>query len=162
MLVRTAETKDVERINEIYNYEVLNGVATFDTEPKSYEERLEWLNNHSIKYPCIVAEKDGKVLAWGSLTQYSQRKAYDGTCEISIYVDENTRGLGLGKVIIKELIERASKNNIHVILSRVAGENEASKNLHINFGFDFIGIMKEVGFKFDRYVDVFMYQKTLK
>ena len=82
----------------------------------------------SIKYPCIVAEKDGKVLAWGSLTQYSQRKAYDGTCEISIYVDENTRGLGLGKVIIKELIERASKNNIHVILSRVAGENEASKN----------------------------------
>jgi len=97
MLVRDAIEKDVDSINNIYNYEVLNGVATFDTEPKTYEERLEWLNHHSSKYPCIVVEKEGKTLAWGSLTQYSTRKAYDGTCEISIYVDKESRGMGLGK-----------------------------------------------------------------
>lgn len=162
MLVRDAIEKDIDSINSIYNYEVLNGVATFDTEPKTYEERLEWLNHHSSKYPCIVVEKDGKTLAWGSLTQYSTRKAYDGTCEISIYVDKDSRGMGLGKVIIAELLERAKNNGIHVILSRVAGENEASKTLHINFGFELVGILKEVGYKFDRYIDVNFYQKLIK
>lgn len=162
MLVRDAIEKDVNSINNIYNYEVLNGVATFDTEPKTYEERLEWLNHHSSKYPCIVVEKDGKTLAWGSLTQYSTRKAYDGTCEISIYVDKESRGMGLGKIIIAELLERAKNNGIHVILSRVAGENEASKALHINFGFELVGILKEVGYKFDRYIDVNFYQKLIK
>ena len=162
MLVRDAIEKDVDSINHIYNYEVLNGVATFDTEPKTYEERLEWLNHHSPKYPCIVVEKDGKTLAWGPLTQYSPRKAYDGTCEISIYVDKESRGMGLGKIIIAELLERAKNNGIHVILSRVAGENEASKTLHINFGFELVGILKEVGYKFDRYIDVNFYQKLIK
>jgi phosphinothricin acetyltransferase len=107
-------------------------------------------------------EKDGKTLAWGSLTQYSTRKAYDGTCEISIYVDKESRGMGLGKIIIAELLERAKNNGIHVILSRVAGENEASKTLHINFGFELVGILKEVGYKFDRYIDVNFYQKLIK
>lgn len=162
MLVRDAIEKDIDSINSIYNYEVLNGVATFDTEPKTCEERLEWLNHHSSKYPCIVVEKDEKTLAWGSLTQYSTRKAYDGTCEISIYVDKDSRGMGLGKVIIAELLERAKNNGIHVILSRVAGENEASKTLHINFGFELVGILKEVGYKFDRYIDVNFYQKLIK
>ena len=162
MLVRDASEKDVNSINNIYNYEVLNGVATFDTEPKTYEERLEWLNHHSSKYPCIVVEKEGKTLAWGSLTQYSTRKAYEGTCEISIYVDKESRGMGLGKVIIAELLERAKNNGIHVILSRVAGENEASKTLHVNFGFELVGILKEVGYKFDRYIDVNFYQKLIK
>ena len=162
MLVRDAIEKDVNSINNIYNYEVLNGVATFDTEPKTYEERLEWLNHHSSKYPCIVVEKEGKTLAWGSLTQYSTRKAYEGTCEISIYVDKESRGMGLGKVIIAELLERAKNNGIHVILSRVAGENEASKTLHVNFGFELVGILKEVGYKFDRYIDVNFYQKLIK
>ena len=162
MLIRDALTKDINDINEIYNYEVLNGVATFDTEPKTYEERKEWLEGHNKKYPCIVVELDGKTLAWGSLTQYSTRKAYDGTCEISIYVHEKSRGMGLGKHIIKELLERAKANGIHVILSRVAGENEASKNLHINFGFELVGVLKEVGYKFNRYIDVNFYQKLIK
>lgn len=162
MLIRTALEKDINDINEIYNYEVLNGVATFDTEPKTYEERKEWLLSHNEKYPCIVVEKDGKALAWGSLTQYSPRKAYGGTCEISIYVDKNSRGIGLGKIIIKELLDRAKINGIHVILSRVAGENEASKNLHVNFEFEIVGILKEVGYKFGRYIDVNFYQKLVK
>lgn len=162
MIIRNALEKDINSINKIYNYEVLNGVATFDTEPKTREERLEWLNAHSEKYPCIVVEKEGTVLAWGSLSQYSNRKAYEGTCEFSIYVDENARGMGLGKIIIKELLERAKKNGIHVILSRVAGENEASKFLHTYFEFELVGIMKEVGYKFGRYIDVNMYQKLIK
>ncbi len=161
MLIRNALTKDIDDINEIYNYEVLNGVATFDTEEKTYEEREEWLNHHNEKYPCIVVEKDGKVLAWGSLTQYSTRKAYDGTCEISIYVHQNARGMGFGKEIIRELLDRAKNNGIHVILSRVAGENEASKQLHINFDFELVGILKEVGYKFNRYIDVNFYQKLI-
>lgn len=162
MLVRNATIEDIDAINHIYNYEVLNGVATFDTEPKTYEERKEWLLSHSEKYPCIIVEKDGKTLAWGSLTQYSNRKAYDGTCEISIYVDKENRGMGLGKIIIDELINRAKNNGIHVILSRVAGENEGSKKLHINFGFELVGILKEVGYKFNRYIDVNFYQKLMK
>ena len=162
MLIRNALIKDIEDINEIYNYEVLNGVATFDTEKKTYEERKEWLSSHNEKYPCIVAEKDGKVLAWGSLSQYSTRKAYEGTCEISIYVHQKARGMGFGKEITRELLERAKDNGIHVILSRVAGENEASKQLHLNFNFELVGILKEVGYKFNRYIDVNFYQKLIK
>lgn len=162
MIVRDAGVNDINDINEIYNYEVLNGVATFDTIPKTYEEREEWLVGHNAKYPCIVVEKNGKALAWGSLTQYSPRKAYAGTCEISIYVHQDYRGQGLGKVIIKELLDRAKNNGIHVILSRVAGENEGSKKLHVSFEFELVGILKEVGYKFDRYIDVNFYQKLIK
>lgn len=162
MIVRDALIKDVDAINEIYNYEVLNGVATFDTEPKTHDERLSWLKAHSPKYPCIVVEKEGVALAWGSLTQYSPRKAYDGTCEISMYVHQDSRGLGYGKVIMAELMERAKSNGIHVILSRVAGENEGSKKLHINYEFELVGILKEVGYKFNRYIDVNFYQKLIK
>ena len=68
----------------------------------------------------------------------------------------------MGKIIIAELLERAKNNGIHVILSRVTGENEASKTLHINFGFELVGILKEVGYKFDRYIDVNFYQKLIK
>lgn len=162
MIVRDAELKDINDLNEIYNYEVLNGVATFDTEPKTFEERKTWLEAHNSKYPCIVAEKEGKAVAWGSLTQYSPRKAYDGTCEISIYVHQDYRSQGLGKIIMMELLLRAKNNGIHVILSRVAGENEGSKKLHLNFEFELVGILKEVGYKFNRYIDVNFYQKLIK
>lgn len=162
MLIKNAEKKHIEGIREIYNEAILNSTATFDTEIKSYEDRLKWLEDHNEKYPVVVIENNDKVLAWGSLNKYSDRKAYDKTCEISIYIHKDFRGQGLGNKIMEDLIERAQTNGIHAIISRVAGENQASKKLHKKFDFELMGIMKEVGYKFEQYIDINIYEKIIK
>lgn len=161
MLVRNAEIKDIEAIRGIYNEAIVNSTATFDTEEKSYEDRLEWFKGYNEKHPLLVVEIDGIARAWGALKPYSDRKAYDNTCEISLYIHKDFRGRGLGSLLMEELIKRAEINKIHVIISRVAGANEASKNIHKKFGFILAGVVKEVGFKFDKYIDIYMYQKII-
>jgi len=162
MLIKNAEKKHIEGIREIYNEAILNSTATFDTEIKSYEDRLKWLEDHNKKYPVVVIDNNDKVLAWGSLNKYSDRKAYDKTCEISIYIHKDFRGQGLGNKIMEDLIGRAKTNGIHAIISRVAGENQASKKLHKKFNFELMGIMKEVGYKFEQYIDINIYEKIIK
>lgn len=161
MLVRNAEIKDVEAIRSIYNEAIVNSTATFDTEEKTYKDRIQWFKGHNDKYPLLIVEIDGEARAWGALKSYSDRKAYDKTCEISLYIHKDFRGMGLGSILMEELIRRAEQNNIHVIVSRVAGANEASKSIHKKFNFDLCGIVKEVGYKFGKYIDIYMYQKII-
>ena len=87
LLVRVAVPDDAARIAEIYNYYVLHSTITFDTEPKSVEERLRWLDEHDESHPVLVGEVDGKWSAWGALTKWGTRSAYRHTVEVSAYVD---------------------------------------------------------------------------
>ncbi len=167
--VRTAEVQDVPRIAEIYNQAILRTTATFDIEPKSEEVMRAWLAHHDARHPVLVASVDTggsavgreQVIGWSSLSRWSERSAYDGTVEISLYVDEAYRGRGVGTRLFARAVEFARDEQYHVIVSRIAGDNDVSLRLHDRFGFSFIGTMREVGLKFGRLLDVHLYQLLL-
>jgi len=160
--VRNAAESDLKEITRIYNYAIINTTATFDTRPKTVKSQQKWFYNHSGKYPVIVAEEERRVIGWASLSQWSDRCAYDNTAEMSVYVNKDNQGIGIGNRLIAEIIKIARKNKLHVIIARIAGENEISVHLHKKYGFTYIGSLKEVGFKFNRYIDVHLMQLILK
>ncbi|MCC7515135.1 MAG: N-acetyltransferase [Bacteroidia bacterium] len=162
MEIRSATADDIPFITEVYNDAIINTTATFDTEVKSIEDRMLWFKNHDGNHPIIVAENDGVLSGWASLTAWSDRCAYNGTAEVSVYVHKEHRGRGIGKALLEILILKGESKGLHYLLSRIASGNEASIHLHTIFGFRHIGIMKEVGFKFGNYVDVHLMELLFK
>ena len=161
--IRPAKRNDLKAIVRIYNQAIINTEATFDTKPKTVESQVEWFNEHSEKFPLMVAEgKDGRILGWASLSRWSDRCAYENTAESSVYVDQDHQGEGIGDILMSELYRLAKKNNIHVVIARISGQNETSIHLHQKYGFEHIGTMKEVGYKFNRYIDVHLMQLLFK
>src|SRR6187455_1910442 len=124
--IREAELADVEPIREIYNEAILTTTATFDTEPKSAEERLQWFQSHDERHPIIVAVVEGKVVGWASLTQWSDRAAYDDTAETSFYVKSEFRGRGIGRKLKTATIETARRLRFHTLIARVAEGSDES------------------------------------
>lgn len=160
--IRDAVEKDLEAIVRIYNYAIINTTATFDTRPKTVKSQEKWFYRHSQEYPIIVAEDDGGgVIGWASLSRWSDRCAYDKTAEISVYVEKDNQNIGIGNRLIVEIIKIARKNKLHVIIARIAGENEISIHIHKKYGFIYAGSLKEAGFKFNRYIDVNLMQLIL-
>lgn len=159
IIVRKATLDDLTAITEIYNQAILRTTATFDTEPKSLEEQKVWFESHGPKYPVLVAEEDGVVTGWASLSKWSDRCAYSDTAEISLYIAEKERGKGIGRKLLEAIIQEGEKSGIHSIIARIAEGNEVSIHLHQLVGFEHIGIMKEVGRKFGRLLDVCLMQK---
>ena len=162
IIVRKASLDDLAAITKIYNQAILRTTATFDTEPKSLEEQKLWFESHGPKYPVLVAEEDGKVIAWASLSKWSDRCAYSDTAEISLYVNENDRGKGIGRKLLKAIIREGEKSGLHSIIARIAEGNETSIHLHQSVGFEHIGIMKEVGRKFGKLLDIYFMQKIYR
>ena len=160
--IRSATADDIPFITEVYNDAILNTTATFDTEVKSIEDRMLWFKNHDSSHPIIVAEDNGVLCGWASLTAWSDRCAYNGTAEVSVYVHKDLRGKGIGKALLEILILKGESKGLHYLLSRIASGNEASIHLHTIFGFRHIGVMKEVGFKFGNYVDVHLMELVFK
>lgn len=160
--VRKATLMDLDAITGIYNDAILNTVATFDTVPKSDEEQEKWFLDHSGRYPILVAEKNGVIGGWASITKWSDRCAYSDTAELSLYVHKDFRGRGIGKELMKATVKAAEKGNIHVLLARIAEGNEISIHLHESVGFELVGVMKEVGFKFNKRLDIYLMQRLFK
>jgi len=152
--IRDARGDDLDAIFAIYNHEVMHAVSTFDTEPRDTLRDDDWLSRRESRYPVLVAEVGGEVVGWGSLSQWSPRGAYARTGEVSVYVDRDRRGEGIGGRILAALIERAPDGGIAVLLARIAGENPASIALHSSLGFEPIGVQKRAGEKFGRVLDV--------
>lgn len=152
--IRGAERADAEPMREIYNEAVQTTTATFDTEPRSLEEQLAWLDRHDTRHPVLVAEQGPTVVGWASLSPWSERGAYDGTAETSIYVGSRWRGRGVGRALLGELLSAASRSHLHTVLARIAVGNPVSRALHVTSGFRSVGVMHEVGYKFGRFLDV--------
>jgi phosphinothricin acetyltransferase len=155
MHVREATPRDLDRIFAIYDREVLGGTATFETEPRTPAQRVEWFDAHDrARYPVIVAEEGGEVVGWARLYPWSPRPAYARTAENAVYVDAAHRGRGLGALLLAGLIERARATGIKVIVARVVEGNPASVRLHEAVGYTTIGVMRRVGEKLGRVLDV--------
>ncbi len=160
--IRRAELDDLDAITEIYNEAILTTTATFDMEPKSKADRLEWLCAHGERYPVLVAVVGGRVVGRASLSPYSDRRAYDGTAETSFYVKSESRGQGAGRQLKGAIIDEARRLRFHTLIARVAEGSEESLHVNASFGFVHVGTLKEVGRKFGRLLDVHFLQLILR
>lgn len=163
MVIRKAELRDLEQLLDIYNYEVLHGVATLDLQPKTLEERRVWFDEHNINHhPLYVAEIDDHIAGYASLSSYREKEAYQSTAELSVYVGYNDRKKGVANALISHLLEEAKKDDtMHTIVSVITDGNEASIKLHQKFGFEYCGTIQEVGVKFGQYLDIVNYRLTV-
>jgi L-amino acid N-acyltransferase len=162
VVIRSARPADLEGITEIYNDAVLTTTATFDTEPRLPEAARAWFDAHGGRFAILVADARGVVAGWASLSMWSDRSAYDGTAETSVYVRREYRGRGIGRALEEAIIEQARTSRFHTLIARIAAESTESLGLHEGLGFARIGTMKEVGRKFGRLLDVHMLQKMLE
>jgi len=159
--IRRAELADAAAIREIYNEAILTTTATFDTEIKSLEEREDWLRSHNERHPVLVAIVEGKVAGWAALTAWSDRRAYEDTAEISVYVHSTCRGRGAGRKLMNAIVEEAKRLRHHTLVARAAEESVESIHLCRSLGFAPVGTLREVGRKFGRLLDVQILQLML-
>lgn len=159
--VREARPDDLPALLSIYNHAVLNTSATFDLEPQTLTQRQDWFIHHGPAYPLLVAEDDRGVLGYACLSPYRPKPAYGKTVESSVYIDSRYHGQGVGTHLMTELLQRAAHLGYHCVLAGVVGGNEGSARLHEKLGFQHVGCLREVGFKFGTWHDVHWYQRFL-
>lgn len=156
--IRPYQTEDTQAILDLINHNILHSTALYDYNIRSYEQQQTILQEKiSKKFPVIVAELDGQVVGFGMYSEFRFREAYKFTVEHSVYVNEVFHGKGIGKLLLQELITLARKQKRHTMIAVIDAENQASVAFHEKFGFKTVGIIKESGYKFDRWLDsVFM------
>lgn len=159
LAIRQAKLDDLSAITEIYNEAILTTTATFDAEPKTEAEQRPWFTGHGPRNPVLVVELDGVVVGWASLSEWSDRCAYSDTAEISLYVKQEFWGRGIGRKLLEAIIQEGNKVGLHTVIARIAVDNNESIHLHESVGFEHIGIMREVGRKFGKLLDVCLMQK---
>jgi L-amino acid N-acyltransferase YncA len=156
--IRPYKTEDTQAILDIINHNILHSTALYDYVIRSYEQQKNILEEKINKnFPVIVAELDGNVVGFGMYSEFRFREAYKFTVEHSVYVDKNFHGKGIGKLLLEELITLARKQKLHTMIAVIDSENQGSVEFHEKFGFTTVGIIKESGYKFDRWLhSVFM------
>jgi phosphinothricin acetyltransferase len=159
--IRLATLADAEGIRQIYNLEVTTATVTFDLVPRTLEQQEEWLAKRSGAHAVLVAEDDGQLLGFASLSPYRDRAAYSTTVEDSIYIAREHQGRGVGKRLLGELVDVARNHGFHAVMARIVGGHEASIALHTALGFRTVGVEREVGRKFGRWLDVVLMQLLL-
>ncbi|WP_269222971.1 GNAT family N-acetyltransferase [Flavobacterium sp. IMCC34518] len=156
--IRPYQTEDTQAILDIINYNILNSTALYDYNIRTYEQQKAILEDKTNKhFPVIVAKQDGKVVGFGMYSEFRFREAYKYTVEHSVYVDNEHHGQGIGKLLLYELIQLAKNQKLHTMIAVIDAENQSSVDFHEKFGFKTVGIIKESGYKFDRWLhSVFM------
>jgi phosphinothricin acetyltransferase len=142
IVVRPARPGDAEAIARIYNQGIEERVATFETEPRTTAQMAEWLAEKGARYPVIVAERDGRVVAWAAASSYRSRSCYDGVAEFSVYAERGARGSGAGRAALQGLINACEEAGYWKLLSRIFPENAASRGLCRALGFREVGIYR--------------------
>jgi phosphinothricin acetyltransferase len=158
---RLAAYSDLTAIRDIYNYYVLNSTCTFQVEPDTEAERLAWFQEHGELHPVLVAECDGVVVGWGSLSTWNKRAAYARTVEASVYVRSDQQRRGVGRVLLVALIDRARTLGHHVLIGGACTEQAGSIALQESLGFERVACFRQVGHKFGRWLDVAYFQIVL-
>ena len=158
MTIRPYKTEDTQAILEIINHNILYSTSLYDYSVRTIEQQKAILEEKIKKgFPVIVAEKEGEILGFGMYSEFRFREAYQFTVEHSVYVAANHLGKGIGKSLLSELIVLAKAQKLHTMIGVIDSENQNSIAFHEQFGFKIVGVVKESGYKFDRWLDsVFM------
>lgn len=161
MLLRPATAADAAATAAIYNAEVTGSRVTFDLVTRTVEEQAEWLDARSGALEVVVAEIDGVVAGYASLSAYRERAGYRTTVEDSVYVHADHRGAGVGRALLDEIVDVARERGFHSVIARIVADHTASIRLHAAVGFQHVGVEREVGRKFGRWLDVAIMQILL-
>jgi len=160
-VLRRATLEDAEAIRSIYNEEVLTSTVTFDLVPRTLADQRAWLTARSGAHAAIVAEVDGAVVGFASLSQWKEKHAYRTSVEDSVYVHRDHQRQGLGRILLTELLDVAEQSGFHAVFARIVGGHDASIALHAELGFEQVGVEREVGRKFGKWLDVVLMEKIL-
>lgn len=161
--IRKANQQDIQAITSIYNHVILHTTAVYRYDPVTLENRLEWLEaQEQAGYPVLVAVIDDQVAGFASYGPFRSSPAYLHTVEHSIHIDAQQRGQGIGRILLEKLIEQATLAKYHSMVAGIDAENKGSIEFHQRFGFKQVGYLPEVGFKFDRLLDLVLMQKMLQ
>lgn len=166
VVIRLAERRDAEGIRAIFNHYATGSTALFDLVPRTLDEQVAWIDEHSGGHPAVVAidaaaDASGGVVGFGSLSPFRPRPAYAGSVEDSVYLLESHQGRGVGRRLLEELLRLAQAHGFHTVLARISGDNQASIALHGACGFATVGVEREVGRKFGQWLDVVEMQRML-
>jgi phosphinothricin acetyltransferase len=159
--IRLATVEDAEAIRSIYNVEVTTSTVTFDLEPRSLATQRDWLAVRSGAHSAIVAVDGTTVIGFASLSPWKDRPAYRTSVEDSVYVHRDHQARGVGRLLLTRLVDVANESGFHAVFGRIVGGHEASIGLHRALGFEVIGVEREVGRKFGRWLDVVVVEKLL-
>jgi phosphinothricin acetyltransferase len=164
--IRLAERRDAAGIRVIHNHYVTESTAMFDLVPRTLDEQVQWIDEHSGGHPAVVAVTTdgtgtGHVVGFGSLSPFRSRPAYSPTVEDSVYLRTDHQRQGIGRMLLDELVRLAQSHGFHSVIARITGDNEPSIALHAACGFELVGTEREVGRKFGRWLDVVEMQRLL-
>ena len=164
MHIKSCTEKQLPEILDIFNDAILNSTALYDYKVRTMETMHQWYNDKlAHNYPVLGAfDEAGMLLGFATYGMFRVRPAYKYTVEHSVYVRHDKRGKGIGKILLKEIIKKAEEQNFHVMVGVIDATNEVSIKLHEKEGFVHTGTMKEVGYKFGKWLDAAFYQLTLK
>lgn len=153
-MIREVQLKDAPVIAEIYNYFIAHTVVTFEENPVTPEAMKQRIADHTDQLPWLVYEKDQTVLGFAYASEWKSRCAYKHSIESTIYLNPEATGKGIGYTLYRELIDQLKALNFHAVIGAISLPNDASIGLHKKLGFEQVGQFKEVGFKFNQWVDV--------
>ena len=160
--IRRALVSDAAAICEIYNHEVQFETSTFDLVPRTLETQSVWITARSGAFSAIVCvTPEDEVVGFGALSEYRDRAAYSTSVENSVYVKRDLGRRGIGRLILTTLLEQAADSGFHVVMARIEASGTASRALHESCGFTLVGIEREIGRKFGRWLDVALMQCVL-
>ena len=150
-------------ILEIVNHHILHSTAVYDYEIKTISDMETWFTEkQESNWPILVANQGGVVTGYATYGSFKLKAGYKFTIEHSVYVSENHNGKGIGKLLMAELITQAKEADYHTMIGVIDADNTGSIEFHKKFGFVTTGTIKEVGYKFDRWLDVTFMQLILR
>ena len=157
-MIRNFHTDDIEQLVEIYNYYIENTVVTFDRGSFTVEDFSQKIKPIYKKYPFLVFEENNEILGYAYGSKWREKPSYNFTAESTIYLKKNTLSKGIGTMLYVELLKQLKEQNFHTIIGGLTLPNEASIKLHENLGFKKVAHFKEVGRKFEQWLDVGFWQ----
>jgi len=159
--LRLASAADAEQICRIYNQGIEDRVATLETELRDADERRRWLSSRGSRYPVVVAESGGRVVAWASLNSFNLRHCYDHVADISVYVERSWRGKGVGRMLLAHLVELGRSLSFHKLVLACFPTNKPGVALYERMGFVAVGVYREQGLVDGQWVDVLIMEQLL-
>lgn len=159
MIIRTAMVSDAAAAAEIWNAEIRSGISTFNSVEKTVIELEEQIQSRGPAFQ--VAEHEGEVVGFATYFPFRGGVGYAHSKEHTIYLSPNARGLGAGRALMVALLEAAKDAGVHSMMAGIAGENDAGVQFHAALGFKHVARVPEVGYKFDRWMDLILMQKFL-
>ena len=161
MLVRQYNESDLQAIADIYNQSIAAGDTTMDCVFYSADEMRSLAKKFNDRETILVGEQENTIIGWGIIKRYSDRLGYRVCCETSVYLDLNQTGNGYGSILQAELLQKVADFGYHHVVAKILASNQGSIDFHKRFGFELVGIQKEIGFLRGRWHDMVIMQLIL-